>query len=109
MSTSTPRWVSAICGHVEPSNPASPIGSHKPCARGDLECLATVVADPSPKAIAKADGRDYITPEDITLSVKAGHLSLSLCLDVLDALESGAAEDPSLCAFVAAKYVRARG
>jgi hypothetical protein len=99
------RWVCTECDYVAPAEENHGIGDRGECWHGHP---AVVVSETSPKAIAAAEGRDYITPEDITLSVNAGHPSLDLCLVVLDALESGAAEDPSLCAFVATKYVRAR-
>lgn len=57
--------------------------------------------------IAKEHGRDYITPEDITESIKSEYPHFSLMKDVLATIgkqnEFGC-EDTSLCAFVALKY-----
>ena len=60
---------------------------------------------PVDKAGDRARGLEGIS----SLADFAANLGVDLCLEVLDALEAGAAEDPSLCAFVAAKCVRARG
>ena len=103
------RWVCNSCGHTAPAQEDEPLGSAESCAScAGADALVFVVDDISPQAIAEAQARDYITPEDVALAAKAGHPSLDLCLAVLDALESGAAEDPSCCAFVATREVRAR-
>jgi len=51
--------------------------------------------------IAKADGRDYITPDDIDEAIDAGESQLDVWGEVLQAVEAKAAEDASLCAFTA--------
>jgi len=53
---------------------------------------------------AERDGRDYITPEDITAAIDAGAEKSALQQEVLEWLGKRAAEDWSLCAFVAAKF-----
>ena len=49
------------------------------------------------------DDRDYLTPEDIGSAIKAGGSKEEIWEATLQALESGASEDPSCCAFVALK------
>lgn len=51
-----------------------------------------------------ADGRDYITPEDITAAITSGGEKLEIWKVVLDAVSAGACEDTSCCAFVASKF-----
>ena len=59
-------------------------------------------------AIAKAAGRDYITPEDVTAAVAAGISQTDLWREVLQAVECGAVEDASCTAFVALKGFKVR-
>lgn len=62
-------------------------------------------------AIAKAKGREYITPEDVTDSFDSGYPAERVRMDVLRTLGrvSGfGAEDESLCAFVASKGPKRR-
>lgn len=54
-------------------------------------------------AIAKAAGRNYITPEDVTEAVAAGISQTDLWREVLQAVEAGLVEDASCTAFVALK------
>jgi len=57
--------------------------------------------------IAKAEGRDYVTPEDISDSIKSGCPKETLQSDVLKLLGRQAgfgAEDSSLCAFIAWRF-----
>jgi hypothetical protein len=61
------------------------------------------VAASSDRSFSRAS---YITPEDISASVKAGAEPLALATEVLDAIGRGAAEDVKLCAFVAYKAIR---
>jgi hypothetical protein len=56
---------------------------------------------------AKA-GREYLTPEDVTAAVAAGGTVLGVAKAVLEAVEAKAAEDASLCAFVALKTFKGR-
>lgn len=66
-----------------------------------------------PWTYAAAAGRDYVTPEDIgdaarhiSGDTEGGHSELDdLWEIVLKAIGSKRAEDPSLCAFVAAKAI----
>jgi hypothetical protein len=51
------------------------------------------------RAIAKE--RKYITPEDVDAAIDAGAAQLDIWREVLQAVEAKAAEDASLCAFVA--------
>ena len=51
--------------------------------------------------LAKADGRDYITPEDVSDAIEKGQSQTDVWLEVLQAVEAKAAEDASLCAFLA--------
>lgn len=54
----------------------------------------------SPWKFATKDGRDYLTPEDITASIKSGYDKLTLYEEVLLAIGRKECEDPSLCAHV---------
>jgi hypothetical protein len=54
-------------------------------------------------ANAIREGRDYITPEDISAAIDAGADLTELRLEVLVALGRRCCEDWSLCAFVAAE------
>lgn len=55
--------------------------------------------------VAKAAGRDYITPEDVSAALDSGADVNVVRLDVLEAIGGPrrGAEDKSLCAFVAWK------
>ena len=62
-----------------------------------------MAADPSNCviAIAKADGRDYITPEDVSQAINEDNDVTKVRLDVLEVLSGWGAEDSGLCAFIA--------
>ena len=51
--------------------------------------------------VARLHGRDYVTPEDVREALATGVSKTDMWLDVLQAIEAKAAEDVSLCAFVA--------
>lgn len=51
--------------------------------------------------IAKAEDRDYITPEDITKALESGASAHVLVADVLNAIGCHSVEDVSLCAHLA--------
>lgn len=69
--------------------------------------LANTTAE-NPWAFAKAAGRDYLTPEDVTNGIEAGASVLVVAQAVLEAVEGKMAEDASLCAFVALKMFKNR-
>ena len=52
---------------------------------------------------AKKNDRSYITPEDVTASIRAGADEVLLMRTVLAAIELGTVEDVSCTAFVALK------
>jgi hypothetical protein len=56
---------------------------------------------------AKKNDRNYITPEDVTASIRAGASEVYLLRSVLAAIELGTVEDVSCTAFVALKVVPA--
>jgi hypothetical protein len=64
------------------------------------------VTEVNPWYYATKDKRDYITPEDITAAITAGGQKLEVWHAVLDALSASACEDPSLCAYVAIRYLK---
>lgn len=51
--------------------------------------------------VAKENGRDYITPEDIADAAFQGADEHTVWQEVLEAIDAKSAEDASLCAFVA--------
>ena len=55
----------------------------------------------TPWEFAKAEGRDYLTPEDLTAALKAGATPLEVAIETLAAISVKQAEDVKLCAFVA--------
>lgn len=61
-------------------------------------------ADPHPTvwSFAMANGRDYITPEDVDAAIAGGAERAAVQQEVLEALGRRACEDWSACAFVAA-------
>lgn len=62
--------------------------------------------------IAEREGRDYITPEDVTEAFREGASPEAVRLAVLEAIGAAttfAAEDLRLCAFVAFKGNTQRG
>jgi hypothetical protein len=61
-----------------------------------------------PWVYARVQGRDYLTPEDVVDAIKAGVGRTTIYRIVLDAIESRAAEDYRLCAFVALNEKRPR-
>lgn len=69
--------------------------------------LAKATAE-NPWAFAKAAGRDYLTPEDVTAGLEAGASVLMTAQAVLQAVEGKMAEDASLCAFIALKAFKDR-
>ena len=80
---------------------------------GELYCRGIVFAladvgpeNPShnPWTHAKDEGRDYMTPKDISAAIDAGADRAELQRIVLEALGRKVCEDWSLCAFVAAKF-----
>jgi len=52
-------------------------------------------------SIATARGHDYITPEDVVSAIDGGAACDEVWRDVLIAVDIAAAEDSSLCAFIA--------
>ena len=57
---------------------------------------------------AWAHQRDYLTPEDVTAAVEAQASIVDVAQAVLQAVEMKAAEDASLCAFIALKMFNGR-
>jgi hypothetical protein len=55
---------------------------------------------------AAAEGRTYITPEDVQDAIDAGADRLALYTELLQWIERRGAEDASLCAFVALQFQR---
>lgn len=53
--------------------------------------------------IAASNGRDYITPEDVSEALRAGATVDSVRQQVLQAIADKGAEDPSCCAYVAVR------
>lgn len=64
------------------------------------------VKETNPWFYTVKDGRDFMTPEDITAAITAGGQKLEVWHAVLDALSANSCEDPSLCAFVAIRYLK---
>ena len=61
--------------------------------------------------IAEADGRDYITPEDVSAAIENYPNINDVRLDLLEILGGGVArvEDYSLCAFIAWRGAEIKG
>ena len=53
------------------------------------------------REIASREGRSYITPEDVTEAIQTGCSQTDVWMHVLEAVDAKAAEDQSLCAFIA--------
>jgi len=55
---------------------------------------------------AAKEGRDYMTPEDVTAAIKAGGEALVVAEAVLQAVDLGCVEDSSCTAFAALRAFR---